>query len=74
MKKRDNRERVHLGGTYRLMLDGIGLNFKVLMRTGPLWRVVWLNGTGKQEDIATVTITACSKLLRPGQPMPAYPQ
>lgn len=64
-------ERVNLGGVYRLNI-GDGLNFKVLHRQGPLWRVVWLNGTGHQSDLATVQITACSRHLRGGTPVIAY--
>jgi len=64
-------EQVHLGGYYRLMV-GEGMNYKVLMRTGPLWRVVWLNGSGHQADLATVQITACSRLIKPGKPVAAY--
>lgn len=69
--KRSNVEHVNLGGVYRLNV-GEGLNFKVLHRQGPLWRVVWLNGSGRQADLATVQITACSSHLRGGSPVRAY--
>lgn len=64
---------VHLGGVYRLEV-GEGLNYRVLRREGPLWRVLWLNGERMRGDLCTVQITACSRLLRPGSPLPAYPR
>lgn len=70
-RRRDRAELVHLGGVYRLRV-GEGLNFKVLHRQGPLWRVVWLNGSGFRADLTTVQITACSEHLRGGSPVPAY--
>lgn len=65
------RECVYIGGVYRLSV-GCGITYKVLMRTGPLWRVVWMNGTGKRDDLATVQITACSRYLGGGQSVNAY--
>lgn len=71
-KSHTSREVVHLGGVYRLLV-GEGLNYKVMRREGPLWRVLWLNCKRSWGDLATVHITACSLLLRPGAPVKAYP-
>lgn len=67
-------EKVYLGGIYRFEADGIGATYKVLRRTGPLWHVVWLNGSGRQHDLSTVQITACSKHLKGGDAVRAYPE
>ena len=71
--RRASAGRVYLGGTYRFEADGIGAVYKVLRRSGPLWNVVWLNGTGHHDDLATVHITACSSYLGGGVPVSAYP-
>jgi hypothetical protein len=67
----DKPEWVHIEGVYRLMV-GEGLNFKVMRREGPLWRVIWLNGARQWGDLSTVQITACSELLKVGKPVPAW--
>lgn len=71
--KQDKREKVHLGGIYRLMV-GEGLNFKVMRREGPLWRVIWLNGARTWDNLCTAQITVCSRLLKSGLPVNAYPE
>lgn len=71
MTKTPTRELVHLGGVY-LLEDGRGSAYMVLRRDGPLWRVLWL-GQGVRGDLSTVQITACSRLLRRGSPVPAFP-